>query len=324
MYKVSVIIPVYNVARYIEKCARSLFEQTLDEVEYLFIDDCSTDNSLAVLENVIKDYPEREQHVVVHKMGSNSGQAVVRKWGIEHAKGEYIIHCDSDDWVEKEAYGVLYEYAIENKLQVVFFDYFSVDDNKSSVVRLIGENCLKTRLLSGLIAGSIKGSLCFTLVSRSLYNNVRFLFPTGDMTEDITMIVQLLSLTETYGYLQQPLYYYLQRQDSISHGSSTERCMKRYNDCKSNMATIMSFLEDEASTTFKDEINARKLATINQLLPAVYRFRYFILWHRTYKGMLRNILANKMIDKSNKIKFIITYVGLYPIYHLCKGYQFAR
>ena len=81
MPKVSVIIPVYGVEKYIERCARSLFEQTLDDIEYLFIDDCTPDKSVDILKHVLEEYPQRKSQVVIHRMEKNSGQAAVRKWG---------------------------------------------------------------------------------------------------------------------------------------------------------------------------------------------------------------------------------------------------
>ena len=100
MPKVSVIIPVYGVEKYIEKCARSLFEQTLDDIEYLFVDDCTPDKSVDILKHILEEYPHRKSQVVIHRMEQNSGQAVVREWGVKNAKGDFIIHCDSDDWVD--------------------------------------------------------------------------------------------------------------------------------------------------------------------------------------------------------------------------------
>ena len=104
MPKVSIIIPVYGVEKYIERCARSLFEQTLDDIEYLFIDDCTPDKSVEILKRVLEEYPHRKSQVVIHRMEQNSGQAKVREWGMQNATGEYVIHCDSDDWVDIHMY----------------------------------------------------------------------------------------------------------------------------------------------------------------------------------------------------------------------------
>lgn len=104
MPKVSIIIPVYGVEKYIERSARSLFEQTLDDIEYLFIDDCTPDKSVEILKRVLEEYPHRKSQVVIHRMEQNSGQAKVREWGMRNATGEYVIHCDSDDWVDMHMY----------------------------------------------------------------------------------------------------------------------------------------------------------------------------------------------------------------------------
>ena len=91
MYKVSVIIPVFNAGKYIEHCVRSLFEQTLDSIEYIFVDDCSPDNSMDILYRVLEEYPHRKDDVVVISHTSNTGQSGARKDGMSVASGEYTI-----------------------------------------------------------------------------------------------------------------------------------------------------------------------------------------------------------------------------------------
>ena len=87
MPKVSVIIPVYGVEKYIERCARSLFEQTLDDIEYIFVDDCSPDKSVFILERIIKEYSSRfldeGKKVRIERMPKNCGLPAVRKYGIQ-------------------------------------------------------------------------------------------------------------------------------------------------------------------------------------------------------------------------------------------------
>ena len=104
MPKVSVIIPVYNAGKYIERCVRSLFEQTLDDIEYIFVDDCSPDDSMDVLQKVLSEYPQRKENVTLIRHKANTGQSGARKSGMHVAKGEYIIHCDADDWVDLDMY----------------------------------------------------------------------------------------------------------------------------------------------------------------------------------------------------------------------------
>ena len=99
MYKVSILVPIYNVERYIERCARSLFEQTYTNLEYVFVDDCSPDRSLALLQDVIKDYPQRKDAVRIVSHEKNRGLAATRNTALECATGVFISHVDSDDWI---------------------------------------------------------------------------------------------------------------------------------------------------------------------------------------------------------------------------------
>jgi glycosyltransferase involved in cell wall biosynthesis len=89
MPKVTVIIPIYGVEKYIERCATSLFKQTLDDIEYIFIDDCSPDNSVNILKQVLEKYPHRQKQTTIYSMPTNSGLAAVRRHGINSAGGVY-------------------------------------------------------------------------------------------------------------------------------------------------------------------------------------------------------------------------------------------
>ena len=110
--KVSVIVPIYGVEAYIERCAVSLFEQTLDDIEYIFVNDCTPDESMKILSHVLSRYPHRTDQVVIINQPKNMGAAKAREVGIKAAKGEYIIHCDSDDWVDKDMYFLMYQEAV--------------------------------------------------------------------------------------------------------------------------------------------------------------------------------------------------------------------
>ena len=94
---VSVIVPVYNVEKYIGECARSLFAQTLEEVEYIFVNDCTPDGSMEVVRKIMEEFPGRADAVKFVDKPRNQGLPAARKSGLELAEGVYIAHCDSDD-----------------------------------------------------------------------------------------------------------------------------------------------------------------------------------------------------------------------------------
>ena len=119
--KVSVCSPVYGVEKYIERCARSLFDQTMkNDIEFIFVDDCTPDRSIEVLEAILSEYPERRSQVKIVRHSHNKGLTGARNTALKEASGEYIIHCDSDDWVDLEAYKTVLEtikkHYEENKL----------------------------------------------------------------------------------------------------------------------------------------------------------------------------------------------------------------
>ena len=113
MPKVSVIIPIYGVEKYIRRCAESLFSQTLDDIEFIFIDDCSPDKSMEILYSVMDVFRSKitEKHwsIRIERMPQNCGQAYVRRYGMSLCSGDFVIHCDSDDWVDINMYKKLYE-----------------------------------------------------------------------------------------------------------------------------------------------------------------------------------------------------------------------
>ena len=96
---VSVIIPIYKVEKYVCRCAETLMQQTLEDVEYIFVDDATPDKSMEVLSTVLAKYPHREEqiHIIHHK--KNQGLPAARNSGLRIATGEYVFHCDSDDYV---------------------------------------------------------------------------------------------------------------------------------------------------------------------------------------------------------------------------------
>lgn len=134
--KISIIIPVYNAEKHIEKCARSLFEQTLFSVEYIFVDDCSSDNSVDVVKTVLNDYPERKEQCVFLCLDKNSGPATARNKGLEEAKGDYIYFCDADDWLDSSMLEEMLSLAEKEKADIVICDFCVVYHDKRHYCRV--------------------------------------------------------------------------------------------------------------------------------------------------------------------------------------------
>lgn len=188
--KVSIIIAVYNCEKYINTCAYSLFEQTLDSIEYIFVNDATPDYSTIILNRVIEQFPARKPYIKIINLEKNGGVSNARRIGIENATGEYVIHTDSDDWVDKDMYERLYQKAKETDADIVGcnfrHEYTDVQyDFHQQYANTIEEN------ISRLINGRIFPSLCTSLTRRSLITDNEIIFPEGlNMGEDLFFNLQ--------------------------------------------------------------------------------------------------------------------------------------
>lgn len=133
MAKVSVCVPIYRVSKFIERCVKSLMEQSLDSIEYIFVDDCSPDNSIELLKTTVGRYPERRDNVVILRNAENMGPGLSRKRAAEIASGEYVYFPDSDDWIEFDMLETMYNKAIEENADIVKCTYVSEYSNRSAI-----------------------------------------------------------------------------------------------------------------------------------------------------------------------------------------------
>lgn len=207
--KVSVIVPVYKVEEYIERCARSLFEQTLESIEYIFINDCTPDRSMEVLTHVLEEYPHRKPQVKILRMPHNSGQAAVRTIGMKTAMGKYQIHCDSDDWVEPDWAESLYTRAIETDADLVSCDFFIIRENEIIVSNQKPEHETITSYKIGLNK-NIYGCCWNKLIRASLFKD-KVSFEKGiNFQEDKLFIYRILDRCSIVSHVSRALYNYNQ------------------------------------------------------------------------------------------------------------------
>lgn len=132
---VSILVPIYNVAPFIERCSRSLFEQSYQDIEYIFVDDASPDNSVDILRNTLKDYPDRTNAVKIIKHPSNKGLAGARNTAVDNATGDYILHVDSDDWLETEAVELLMNTAMWENADIVYSDFKEIRKDGTNILQ---------------------------------------------------------------------------------------------------------------------------------------------------------------------------------------------
>ena len=314
----SVIVPIYGVENYIERCVDSLFNQTLKGIEFIFIDDCSPDRSMELLQSKINEYHQRIEDmswiVLVERMPTNSGLPVVRQRGLQLATGDYICHCDSDDWVDYDMYKILYEKAINENADIVVCDY-AVSDGEKTIRILSGCKTLnKEVFIRDLLMQKNSWSVCNKLVKRKTCYKDNVEYPTGAMGEDMALTIQLLMNGGKMSYVPKALYYYYFNEGSITHVSSIEKRFLNFFQNKENTDIVIRFFEREnLQSKFKKEILALKWRAKTGLWNMPYDKGRRRLWIDTYKEINNKVLFCDVISIKGKIKYLLAYLGLYPV-----------
>lgn len=295
---ISVIIPMYGVENYIERCARSLFCQTLiNDVEFLFIDDASKDKTCELLKSVIDEYSDQNLNVKIIRHEKNQGLPSARNTGLKHAKGEYVMHVDGDDFLEKDALELLYKAVLDNDADVAWCDYYITFESKK---RVIAQPCFETPedAVRGMLRGTMKYNVWNKLCRRSLYVDNNITFPNGkSMGEDLTMIMVFLHANRCV-YVNKPLYNYVQNPNQMTATYNEEKLESlRY-----NCSRISQYIDIHFS-----HINyCSEYSALKQLMKWPFlldgKYSSYQRWHKWFPESNAYIWQTKGVN--TRIKFI--------------------
>lgn len=263
---ISVIIPIYKVEKYLNKCIDSIIQQTYKNLEIILIDDGSPDNCGEICDN----YALIDHRIsVIHKV--NGGLSDARNAGLEMANGDYIIFVDSDDWMEKDGIYILYDIAIKYNADLVIGGVEKIDDSTGKVIYTTNENIKKSDVVQSK-EEAIKDMLlngCASwarLYKRSIHKNV--LFPVGEINEDEAIVLTIYNKCNVIVKTDKVIYKYRYRKESITSTTWHIKKMDWYYHAKENY----KFINNEYSSLKK---------------YAQYRYCISIIW------CLNNMTANK-------------------------------
>lgn len=219
--KVSVIIPVYGVEKYIEKSIQSLLDQSYTNFEAIIVDDGSPDNSIAIAKKLVRNDP---RFIFLEK--ENGGQSSARNMGLEYVTGEYIAFLDPDDYLDKKCFQKVIEVLIKSPAaEIVLFGHSLVDESGNILHRFIpdleGYKQKKDYLLS---EKTIDYSIWSKIFKKDIFKNYRFV--NGLLYEDKHLVVQLL-LNREIKSISRTLYFYVQRSGSTMN-SYNPNCIRDY------------------------------------------------------------------------------------------------
>lgn len=208
---ISVIVPCYNVERYLEKCLKSITSQSYKNIEIVCVEDCSKDDTLKLLEKIKKE----DSRIKVVKNKVNSGLAFSRNNGVKNASGKFISFIDSDDYVSEHFIEKLYSSLETKNADIAIANIVCVRNNKETIV-----NCYSKDKL-GIINNGYAASACNKLFKKEMIE--KYPFEVGKLNEDIASIIPLLYEANSISFAENEFYYYVQRDNSIQNSSFNKR-----------------------------------------------------------------------------------------------------
>ena len=301
---ISVIVPVYNVERYIRQCVESILEQTYADLEIILVDDGSTDGSGSICDEYkLKD----DRVVVIHKC--NGGLSDARNAGLDIARGEYIGFVDSDDYIEPDMYEVLYKncerYAADLAAArfVKFNTQGEVRKNFTENIEVFSREEMLRLFIVGDRRYEITMSVWDRLYKRELISDLRF--PVGKCYEDIVFSTKVIEKSKINVYIDRALYHYRLREDSISG--------EDFNDYNRAPLRIITDLipELERRILFLDEKGEKELADEcrYQYIDNMFKYLTLFKWDSNADEILKNKISNYCeqvkLDWKKGVKFCL-------------------
>jgi glycosyltransferase involved in cell wall biosynthesis len=316
--KVSFVIIVYNVEDYAEQCARSIFEQSLEDIEIIIVNDASTDNTEAVIRRTLEEYPNRNGQVRFVEHETNKGIVETRKDGFYAATGEFVIFIDGDDYVEPQMAELMYAKATETGADLVVCDYLLQEVAKEIVISQVpngvigyGEN-----VRDDIINRRVTCTIWCKMIRRSLFLDNDIVWPANVSHEDMVMSDMAAYYARQFAHVPIPLYHYVYRSNSVSNIVDPEFVVWKMELYKDNIRVIKEFFEREGvSEKYAEGLLTEKVLARNLILPYTNKLKYRRIWLRTYPEVNRILLFGNKEYRSTyreKIWMMAIWLGLYP------------
>lgn len=306
---VSIIVPIYNVEKYLKKCIDSLLKQSYSNTEIILIDDGSTDRSPEICD----EYMQKDARIkVVHKI--NGGLSDARNNGIKISEGKYITFVDSDDYLDEHYIEMLYRVIYESNADIVISgikDYYEgkeieEDINNINYKILTKEETYKRMLLQQ----GMDVNACGKLYKKHIFDNLNY--PKGMLYEDIQIIDKVIEKSNIITYTEYKGYNYLQRTGSIMYGKMSEKRMSLINKTQE----LIELMKEKYPKNVKAAIKRYVYCNFHVLGRSILDSNFKNESEKIRKNILnykKNIFKEKIYTKKEKIATFILIMGL-PIY----------
>lgn len=295
---ISIIVPVYNVEKYLRKCLNSIITQTYENLEIICIDDGSPDNSIDILNEFIK----KDKRIKIIRQ-KNQGLSGARNTGISNATGKYIMFIDSDDWIEQNMVELMAKKMIGKNLDLVicgtYDDYFDRKceiNNLSEIKKYLQENIngisyfkivsQKTNLFTAIA--------CNKLYRLDLIKNKKIFFPEKKLYEDLFFTFRYLINSRYVDIVENPLYHYVRRKTSITNILNS----KDLDDVLFTLRSLKNFLEEEEQYELLNSLEFKEYMFI--WISRAILFKIIFLENKYNKKIVNKIIEKLKNDKNYK------------------------
>lgn len=317
--EISVIIPIYNVERYLSRCLDSVINQKNVNKEIILVNDGSTDNSLEIMQYYKRKYDEI---IIVNK--KNGGLSDARNLGIKYASAKYISFIDSDDFVDDTMLIDMLNIAYKENSDIVISDFYIYNElNEKYDIYKSNTNYRmdKNEVIKEFLLGHVKAYAWNKIYRRDLFTENNICYPIGKSYEDIPTTIQLFNKAVKINYLNKPLYYYVQRCDSITRTHK----LNQVTDILSNLEVVSKISNEKFNKEFQIFHLQNILMAASIYYECIFGGRYskkqldaikYIL--KKEKEKIKISLMDSGIEMRVKFKYILFKFNLYEIAILFK------
>lgn len=317
----SIIIPIYKAEQYIERCVRSLMEQTMKEnIEFIFINDCTPDTSMEILRRIINEYPQRKKQIRIIENETNMGVSATRKIGIEAANGKYIGWCDSDDWVDVTMYQTLYEATQDGRIDIVVTNF--INEEKGCAKNVMISMCTSPQeCIEKMWMGFyFPGALWQQITRKDLIKFGMSQITQVNYAEDVYSLLLAYYKASTIAYIKECLYHYnCNNEASLIHNVAFTK--KAWNAHANNLKLVTKILYNNGGKSrYHITCNALKYSFKNfykLAFPNIFKFYY------TFPGCYKDVNTFLFTPRKPLIR-IKTYLSynIFPLFYLFHSKKF--
>lgn len=305
MKKISVIVPVYNIEKYLSQCLDSIIHQTYKNLEIILVDDGSTDSSGLICDN----YSQKDKRIkIIHKC--QGGLSDARNAGLKIATGEYISFIDSDDFIDKNMYSILINNTQKYNSDIVWFNYYNYYSKK----HFINSSIIKNNDLYDLSSSDkikfaknlfyqykMDAHVWAKLYKRSIFNNIKF--PYGKLFENIFVLLPILSNAKIISTIPDCLYFYRNRSESIVNQYFKQNIIKNIDFIESRIILAINYKNHFPNIP---ESNLFLFDVIKTAFDTLYKFDNYHTQQKIITHLMSKLLKEKLPVKI-KLRIIRRY-----------------